>query len=124
MAALDDLVAELDRSYAEAQERMSDPAVYNDHREAADVGRRLKELEQPYKLAREWKAVSDDLAAARDDADLRELVPDLEGALDRGLALTPPGGELVLLPTYTAMLGLQQLLAARGLTRPYWERSA
>ena len=27
------------------QERMSDPAVYNDHREAADVGRRLKELE-------------------------------------------------------------------------------
>ena len=30
---------------------MSDPAVYNDHREAADVGRRLKELERPYKLA-------------------------------------------------------------------------
>src|SRR6476646_4837711 len=58
------------------------------------------------------------------DEDAIELVPDLEGALDRGLALTPPGGELVLLPTYTAMLGLQQLLAARGLTRPYWERSA
>ena len=47
MAALDDLVAELDRSYAEAQERMSDPAVYNDHREAAEVGRRLKQLEGP-----------------------------------------------------------------------------
>jgi len=58
------------------------------------------------------------------DEDAIELVPDLEGALDRGLALTPPGGELVLLPTYTAMLGLQQLLATRGLTRPYWERSA
>ncbi len=57
---------------------MSDPSVYNDHREAADVGRRLKELEQPYKLAREWQLVRDDLAAARDDADLRELVPDLE----------------------------------------------
>jgi len=53
-----------------------------------------------------------------------ELVPDLESALDRGLALTPAGGELVLLPTYTAMLGLQQVLAARGLARPYWERSA
>jgi len=52
-----------------------------------------------------------------------ELVPDLEDALDRGLALTPPGGELVLLPTYTAMLGLQRLLAARGLARPYWERT-
>ena len=55
MAALDDLIAELERSYAETQARLSDPAVYNDHREAADVGRRLKELEGPYKLAQQWK---------------------------------------------------------------------
>jgi len=58
------------------------------------------------------------------ERDRIEVVPDLEQALDRGLELTPAGGELVLLPTYTAMLGLQQLLATRGLTRPYWERSA
>src|SRR6478609_3969092 len=57
---------------------MSDPAVYNDHREAADIGRRLKELEQPYKLAQEWESARDDLTAARDDSDLRELVPELE----------------------------------------------
>jgi UDP-N-acetylmuramyl tripeptide synthase len=57
------------------------------------------------------------------DEDAIELVPDLGTALDRGLELTPVGGELVLLPTYTAMLGLQHLLAARGLARPYWERS-
>ena len=44
-ATLDSLVDEIERSYAETQERMSDPAVYNDRREAADVGRRLKELE-------------------------------------------------------------------------------
>jgi UDP-N-acetylmuramyl tripeptide synthase len=50
--------------------------------------------------------------------------PDLERALDRGLALTPSGGELVVLPTYTAMLGLQRLVAARGLAKPYWERAA
>ena len=74
----DNLVSELERSYEELQARMADPAVYNDHREAADVGRRLKELEQPYKLAREWEAARDDLTAARDDADLRELVPELE----------------------------------------------
>ncbi len=74
----DNLVADLERSYEELQTRMSDPAVYNDHREAADVGRRLKELEQPHKLAREWQLVRDDLVAAREDADLRELVPDLE----------------------------------------------
>src|SRR5207248_5711294 len=35
-----------------------------------------------------------------------EVVPDLERALDRGLELTPLGAELVLLPTYTAMLAL------------------
>jgi peptide chain release factor 1 len=74
----DNLVSDLERSYEETQTRMSDPAVYNDHREAADVGRRLKELEQPYKLAQEWKSARDDLAAARADADLRELVPELE----------------------------------------------
>jgi lipid II isoglutaminyl synthase (glutamine-hydrolysing) len=51
-----------------------------------------------------------------------EVEPDLGAALDRGLELTPDGGELVVLPTYTAMLGLQRLLASRGLAKPYWER--
>jgi UDP-N-acetylmuramyl tripeptide synthase len=55
--------------------------------------------------------------------DAIELEPDLDRALDRGLELTPDGGELVVLPTYTAMLGLQRLLASRGLAQPYWERS-
>jgi peptide chain release factor 1 len=74
----DKLVSDLERSYEELQARMSDPSVYNDQREAADVGRRLKELEQPYKLAQQWEAVQDDLQAARGDADLKELVPELE----------------------------------------------
>jgi UDP-N-acetylmuramyl tripeptide synthase len=50
--------------------------------------------------------------------------PDLARALDRGLELTPDGDELVVLPTYTAMLALQRLLAERGLAKPYWERAA
>ncbi len=78
MAALDDLIAELDRSYEEAQARLSDPAVYNDHREAADVGRRLKELEGPYKLAQQWKQARDDLEAARADPELAEMVDGYE----------------------------------------------
>jgi len=77
-ADFDTLIDELERSYREVQERMSDPSVYNDHREAAGVGRKLKELEGPYKLAQEWRSARADLAAAREDADLRELVPELE----------------------------------------------
>ena len=55
--------------------------------------------------------------------DALEVEPDLERALDRGLELTPAGGELVVLPTYTAMLELQRLVTERGLAAPYWERS-
>jgi UDP-N-acetylmuramyl tripeptide synthase len=53
-----------------------------------------------------------------------EVVPQLERALDRGLELTPAGGELVVLPTYTAMLALRKIAVSRGLVRPYWERAA
>ncbi len=55
--------------------------------------------------------------------DAVEVEPDLEQALDRGLALTPAGGELVVLPTYTAMLALRRIVTERGLVRPYWERT-
>ncbi|HEX6788244.1 MAG TPA: peptide chain release factor 1 [Gaiellaceae bacterium] len=77
-ADFDNLIEDLERSYREVQERMSDPSVYNDHREAAEVGRKLKELEGPYKLAQEWRSARADLAAAREDPDLRELAPELE----------------------------------------------
>ncbi len=49
------------------------------------------------------------------------VVPSLEAALDRGLELTQAGTELVVLPTYTAMLALRKTLADRGAVRPYWE---
>jgi peptide chain release factor 1 len=79
--ALDELIDDLERRYLETQERMSDPSVYNDRREAAETGRRLKDLEGPYRLALEWRQVRDDLGEARDDGDLRELVPELEERL-------------------------------------------
>ena len=53
-----------------------------------------------------------------------EVVPDLTAALDRGLELTPAGGELTVLPTYTAMLALRRIVAGRGHVRNYWERAA
>ena len=52
----DTRIDELERSYREAQERMGEPSVYNDHREAAEVGRRLKDLEPAYKLIQELRS--------------------------------------------------------------------
>ena len=49
-----------------------------------------------------------------------ELAPGLEDGLDRALA-AGDGRPLYALPTYTALLALQELLAARGHTRPFWE---
>ena len=53
-----------------------------------------------------------------------DVVPELERALDRGLDATPAGGELVLLPTYTAMLALRRIIAQRGYVADYWEAAA
>src|SRR5438046_9114453 len=78
---IEPLLEEVERSYQEAQERMSDPAVYNDHREAAGAGRKLKELEGPYKLGQRWREARADLDDALEDSDLRELVPELEQRL-------------------------------------------
>jgi UDP-N-acetylmuramyl tripeptide synthase len=58
------------------------------------------------------------------DAERIEVVPSLERALDRGLELTRSGEELVVLPTYTAMLALRRIVTKRGLVRPYWEEAA
>jgi peptide chain release factor 1 len=76
MAGIEQLVKELERSYTDVQARMSDPAVYNDHRQAADAGRRLKELEGAYRLAQDWRRAQEDLQAARDDPELAALAPD------------------------------------------------
>jgi peptide chain release factor 1 len=83
MSAFEKTVEELERAYTEAQERLADPAVYNDHREAAEIGRRVKELEPAFNLARAWRQGRADLEAARGDAELAEMVPDYEAEVGR-----------------------------------------
>ncbi len=83
MAGIDQLVEDLERSHREAEERMSDPAVYNDHREAAEVGRRLKELELPMKLVHQWRDARADIDAAQADAELTELLPEAQERASR-----------------------------------------
>jgi UDP-N-acetylmuramyl tripeptide synthase len=50
--------------------------------------------------------------------DAIEVVPEVEGSLDRALAAAP--GRLYALPTYTALLELRKLLTARGLAEDFW----
>ena len=52
-----------------------------------------------------------------------EIVPELTRHWIGGLELSEPGGDLFL-ATYTAMLGLQRVIADRGYARPYRERVA
>jgi UDP-N-acetylmuramyl tripeptide synthase len=47
-----------------------------------------------------------------------EVVPEIEAALDRAVAAAP--GRLFALPTYTALMDLRKLLAARGLAKEFW----
>ena len=83
VSTIERLVDELERSYAEAQERMSDPAVYNDRNLVADAGRRLKELEAPHRLAEEWKSARADLEDARGDPELAGMAAELEQDIAR-----------------------------------------
>ncbi|HET8743066.1 MAG TPA: peptide chain release factor 1, partial [Gaiella sp.] len=83
MASLEALADELERSHAELEERLADPAVYSDRREAADLGRRLKELEPALRAAREWRQASADLADAKSDPELSAFAGELEGEVAR-----------------------------------------
>jgi len=81
--ALNQLIDELERTHDELQRRMADPAVYSDHREAAELGRRLKELEPAVKAARDWRVARADLDEARDDPELASLTGELEAEITR-----------------------------------------
>jgi UDP-N-acetylmuramyl tripeptide synthase len=52
------------------------------------------------------------------------VIPNLETALDEAVKIGPASEDVVVLPTYTAMLALRRLLASRGHVRDYWERAA
>ena len=53
-------------------------------------------------------------------AERMTVIPDPEAALDQAVAVTPPGGTLYVLPTYTAMLGLRETLVRRGVAEAFW----
>jgi len=55
------------------------------------------------------------------ERDRTAVVEGWDAALGTAIAGTPPGGELVVIATYTAMLALRATLARKGYVRPFWE---
>lgn len=49
------------------------------------------------------------------------VVNDLEGALAESMKRTPQGEMLYILPTYTAMLGMREIIQKQGHTKKFWE---
>jgi len=52
-----------------------------------------------------------------------QIAHDAQRALEAALAQTPPGETLYIVPTYTAMLEIRELLAKRGQRPHFWEES-
>jgi UDP-N-acetylmuramyl tripeptide synthase len=66
---------------------------------------------------------AEDMAVRLKYAELpvRSVLPERKVALLEALDATPPGETLYVLPTYTAMLELRQVLSNLGYTHPFWE---
>ena len=77
---IDDLVAQIERRFADLQQEMSDPVVINDRERYAEVGREYRRLEKANELAVEYRHATDDAAGAREllaegeDPELRDLL--------------------------------------------------
>jgi peptide chain release factor 1 len=88
---MDELVAQVERRFADLERELSDPAVIGDRDRYTATRRAYSELEPAARLAAEYRHAADDLAGARellaedgDDAELRAL---LESSRERMGAL-------------------------------------
>ena len=62
---------------------MSDPTVYNDHREASGGRPAPEGARGAVQAGAGWRQARDDLEAARSDPELAEMVPDYEADVER-----------------------------------------
>ncbi len=85
---IEQLVAQIESRFSELERDMSDPDVIADRERYADVGREYSELEGAIALAREWRALNDDVAGAQEllvdeeDEELRRMVADAPARLE------------------------------------------
>jgi UDP-N-acetylmuramyl tripeptide synthase len=61
------------------------------------------------------------LKYANVDVDRIRVIPDLRAAVDEALAATSPGQTVYVLPTYTAMLAVREVLRQAGQVKGFWE---
>ncbi len=78
---IEDLVEQIETSFAELGEQLTDPRVIGDRERYAEVGRAYSRLESAAKLGVEWRHARDDAAGAEEllsesgeDSELRELL--------------------------------------------------
>ncbi|MEI6725813.1 MAG: PCRF domain-containing protein, partial [Actinomycetes bacterium] len=83
MAAIEDLIAEIERSYEELNAHLADPDVLGDHTLYADTARKHAELQQVYTLAQQYRAAEQTVADAEgllgddtSDAEMRDFAQD------------------------------------------------
>ena len=93
-----------------------------------DLGRRLRAVARRARAAGRHRRARSRARApckyAGFAGDRIDVVPDLARRSTAGSSCRPAGEELVLLPTYTAMLALRKIIGELGHVRPYWERAA
>lgn len=58
------------------------------------------------------------------EQDRMQVVPELAPAIDAALAAAPEGARIYVLPTYTAMLGIREVLVERGAAEAFWRDGA
>src|SRR5690242_19678860 len=78
---IDQLAAQIDHSYADAERELADPAVAGDQARLREVGRRYKRLGETKALADRWRAARQAAAEAREllaggeaDGEMREFL--------------------------------------------------
>ena len=83
MAAIDNLIDEIERSYEELNAQLADPDILGDRSRYADVARKHAELQQVYDLARLFREAGQTVADAEgllgddsSDAEMREFAQD------------------------------------------------
>lgn len=80
MAAIDNLIDEIERSYEELNSQLADPEVLGDRGRYADIARKHAELQQVYELARRFREAEQTVADAEgllgddsSDAEMRDF---------------------------------------------------